>query len=151
MKFIDDASTCRTSTDPPNQGKYDGKSDKDFVKLKLCKDPTSSTSDLYEFNMSLFDNGEPEEFLLFVRNFDMTLAVSGPLETGAEIQYLFTLVCGEALHQIDLFSSDMESTNPLTVEYIIKGLELFKTKARNAPRNEETVRSKSKTLCGSFD
>ena len=43
-----------------------GKSDKDFVKLKLRRDPTSITSDLYEFNMSLFDHGNPEEFLLFI-------------------------------------------------------------------------------------
>ena len=33
----------------------------------------SSTSDPYEFNMSLFDHGEPEEFLLFIRNFNITL------------------------------------------------------------------------------
>ena len=41
---------------------YNGKSDKYFVKLKLCRDPKSITSDLYEFRMSLFDNGKPEEF-----------------------------------------------------------------------------------------
>ena len=40
--------------------KSDGKSEKDFVKLKIRRDPTPGTSDLYEFNMSLFDNGEPE-------------------------------------------------------------------------------------------
>ena len=40
----------------------DGKSDKDFVKLKLRRYPTSPMSDLYEFKMSLFVNGEPEEF-----------------------------------------------------------------------------------------
>ena len=39
--------------------KHDGKSDKYFVKPKLCRDPTSSTSDLYESIMSLFDNGKP--------------------------------------------------------------------------------------------
>ena len=39
---------------------YDGKSEKYFVKLKLRKYPTSSTSDLYEFRMSLFDNGRQE-------------------------------------------------------------------------------------------
>ena len=33
-----------------------------FVKLILRIDPTSSTLGLYEFKMSLFDNGEPEEF-----------------------------------------------------------------------------------------
>ena len=40
----------------------DGKSDKYFVKLKLRRDPTSSTSELYEVKISLFENGEPEEF-----------------------------------------------------------------------------------------
>ena len=64
----------------------DGKSDKDFVKLKLCRDPTLPTSDLYEFKMSLFDNGNTEEFLLFVCNFNTTLAASGTLETGAKYQ-----------------------------------------------------------------
>ena len=42
---------------------HDNKSDKYFVKIKICKDPMSSSSDLYEFNMALFDNGDPEEFL----------------------------------------------------------------------------------------
>ena len=42
--------------------KHDGKSDKDFVILKLCRDPMSSLSDLYEFKMSLFDNVNPRDF-----------------------------------------------------------------------------------------
>ena len=37
---------------------YTGKSYGDYVKLKLRRDPTSSTSDLYEFMMSLFDHGK---------------------------------------------------------------------------------------------
>ena len=65
--------------------KYNGNSDKDFVKLKRFRDPTYSTSDLYEFMISLFDNGEPEDLLLFVHNFNMTLAGTGTLETGANI------------------------------------------------------------------
>ena len=55
---------------------HNGKSDKAFVKLKLHRGHTSSTLDLYEFRIYLFDNGGPEEFLLFVCNFDMTLTVS---------------------------------------------------------------------------
>ena len=39
---------------------YNIKSDKDFVKLKLCRDPMFSTSDLYEFRMYLFDRGKTE-------------------------------------------------------------------------------------------
>ena len=57
--------------------KYDCKSDKGVVKLKLCRNPTSSTSGVYEFRMYFFDNENKEEFLLFVRNFNMTIEASG--------------------------------------------------------------------------
>ena len=69
-----------------------GKSEEDFVKLKLRRYPTSSTSDLYAFKMSLLDHGEPEEFMLFIRNFNMTLVATGTLEMDVKIQYLCTLV-----------------------------------------------------------
>ena len=65
------------------KGKYDGKSDKDFVKLKLSRYSTSSISDLYKFKMSLFDIVERKGFLLFVHNFNINLGASGKLETGA--------------------------------------------------------------------
>ena len=84
--------------------------------MKLRRDPTSSTADLYEFKMSLFDNGNPEEFLLLVRKFNTTLVDSGTLETGAKVQYLHMLVNGEALHQFELLYADVESTEPLTTE-----------------------------------
>ena len=43
-----------------------GKSYGDYVKLKFLRGPTSSTSDLYEFRMSLFNHGHPEKFILFL-------------------------------------------------------------------------------------
>ena len=57
--------------------------------------------------MSLFDNGKPEDFLLFVCNFNMNLAASGMLEADAKFQYLCTLVYGEALRQFDSLSADV--------------------------------------------
>ena len=42
---------------------YNANSDKDFVKLKLCRDPTYSMSDLFDFKMSLFDHGETEDHM----------------------------------------------------------------------------------------
>ena len=74
-----------------------------FVKLKLCRDNMLSTLDIYEFKTSLFGNGKPYEFLLFVRNFNTNLAASGMLEAGAIIRYLRTLFHREALHQFDSF------------------------------------------------
>ena len=99
-----------------------GKSDGDYVKLKMRRDPTSSTSELYDFRMSLFEHGDTEEFLLFVPNFQMTLEATGTLETEANVQYLRTLVHGEALHQFDLLSIDVENTDTsLDVDYLMKG------------------------------
>ena len=45
--------------------------------------------------MDLFDNGDLEEFLLFVRNFNMAFAASGTLAADAKVQYLCPLVRGE--------------------------------------------------------
>ena len=53
--------------------------------------------------MSLFYNGEPGEFLLFVSDAD------------AKFQYLLTLFCGETLCRFDSFSADIESTETLNV------------------------------------
>ena len=72
--------------------------------------------------MALFNNGDLEEFMLFVQNFNMTLAASGTLAMGVKIQYICTLVRLEALHQFDLLSADVEGTNPLTTKNIILGL-----------------------------
>ena len=69
-----------------------GKSEEAFVKLKLPRDPKSSTSDLYAVNIYFFDNGKPEEFMLFIRNFNTTIAVIGMLHMDVKIRYLCMLV-----------------------------------------------------------
>ena len=61
------------------------KLDKYFVKIKVPWDPMSENSDLYEFKMELFDNGDPEDLLFFVNNFNKTLEASGTLGYGAKI------------------------------------------------------------------
>ena len=64
-------------------------------------------SDLYEFKMSFFENGEPDEFFWFVCNFNMTLAASGTLEVDEKFQYLRTVLRREALCQFDLLSAEV--------------------------------------------
>ena len=90
--------------------KNDEKLDKYCVKMKLRRYPTSEKAHLYELKMSLFDSVKPEEFLLFVKNFNMTLEVLGTLVAGAKIQYIHTLVCGEELHHIDTLSAEVVNT-----------------------------------------
>ena len=102
-----------------------GKSDEDFVKIKFCIGPTSSTSDIYEFKMSLFDHGNPEEFLFFIRNLNKTLAATWTLDMNAKIQYLCTLVRGKALHQFELLCADVKNPETLNLDYYIQGLAFY--------------------------
>ena len=69
-------------------------SEKYFVKIELRRDPTSSTSDLYEDKISLFEHGNLEDFILLICNLNMNLAATGTLEMNAKIQYLRRLVHG---------------------------------------------------------
>ena len=83
-------------------------------------------SELYEFRMSLFDHSDPEEFLLFAQNFQITLASTGMLETETKVKYLCTLRHGEALRQLDILYADVESKDtPLDVVYLLKGLACY--------------------------
>ena len=65
--------------------------------------------------MDLFDNGEPEEFLLFIQNYQITIDELVTLGTGANIQYLCILLHGEAIHQLETLSVEVES---LTIEHL---------------------------------
>ena len=85
--------------------------------MELRRDPTSENSDLYESKMALLYNGDQGDFL-FAHNFKMTLEASGTLQDAAKIQYLRTLVHGEALRQFDMLSADFKSITPLTLEAI---------------------------------
>ena len=85
----------------------------------------------------------------------MTFVASGTLDMGANIQYLSTLFHGEELHHFDSLSPGVEVRETLTVDYIFRSLALYfppvnfllKKKSLDAPWNEETAKSKSKTIC----
>ena len=82
----------------------------------------SENSYLYKLKMALFDNGEPEEFLSFLQNFNMTLEASGTRNDGVKIQWFYTLVHGYELRQFDALSAELEISIPETLFYIILGL-----------------------------
>ena len=83
---------------PLIKSNHNNKLDKDFVKIKFRRDTTSEKSDLYEFKMALSENGNSEEFLLFVHNFNMTLEASETLAPDANTLYIRAVFCGLVLH-----------------------------------------------------
>ena len=58
---------------------------------------------MYGFKMSLFDIGKPDELLLFVINFKMTLNSSRTLASNVNIWYILNILCGGSLSQFDTF------------------------------------------------
>ena len=64
------------------------------VKVKLRKDSTSETSNLYRFKMTMFDNGEPKELLLFERKFHAMTEALGIITANANLQYIQNLLHG---------------------------------------------------------
>ena len=100
--------------DPPliplSKGKNYGIPVKSCVKIKLCRHPTSQKSDLHGFKMVVFYNGGPEEFLLFIRKFNMTLEASEKLADNVKIQYPCTILHGELLRQFGTLSAEVGGT-----------------------------------------
>ena len=97
----------------------DEKPDKYSVKIKLRRDPTSEKSDLHKLKMDLLYNGDPEEALLFIWNFQMILEVSGTLAESAKIHNICTLLHGKALCQLDTLSVEWESTTVTNLNHNI--------------------------------
>ena len=74
------------------------------------------------FKIALFDNSNPEDLLLFVLNFKMTIGDLGMITASAKLQYHFTLLCGEALRYFDTFCDQLGSTNTAHVRPIVLGV-----------------------------
>ena len=53
---------------------------------------TSEKLDMHEFKMTLFDNGNPEDLILVVQNFNMALKASGTLASNSKLHYFHTLL-----------------------------------------------------------
>ena len=58
------------------------------------------------------------KIVLFAHNFKRNPKAPGTLQDAAKIQYLRTLVCGEALREFDILSADFEIITPLILEAI---------------------------------
>ena len=57
----------------------------------MCQDPSDADSETYKLKIVMFENGQPKEFLALVNNF----------KTVVKINYLRTLLRGEALREFE--------------------------------------------------
>ena len=84
---------------------------------------------------------------MFIQNFQFNVQALRIFASGANIQYICTIVCGEALCQLDTLSIEVDSTTIDSLNLIIFCFRLLlfpvnalsKAKARDSPRNKEAT------------
>ena len=94
--------------------------------------------------MALFDNSDIDEFLLFVRKFQMALEDSGSPYDRTKIHYLFTLLHGEAIRQIYTLCVEVGSTTTTHLKHIILGLSTYFTPIHSLSRKKCTMRRRTR-------
>ena len=72
--------------------------------------------------MALYDNGDPEELLLFVRNFNMTLKASGKISFNTKLQCLRTLLHVYSLRKFNILCVQVGGITMSNLNQIILGL-----------------------------
>ena len=122
------------------KGKNDDKLNYCFVKIKLSMNPTSEKSYLYELKIAFFDNVNLDQFLSFIRDFNMTFEASGIITSGTRIQYLHTMVRGEALRQFYMLSSEVVSATSENLASIILGLSTYFFPINDLSKKKRVVR-----------
>ena len=78
----------------------DKNSEKYYARITLHRNPISEASDMYELKMALSSNGKLEDFILLQCNYQILPEASGNITSGEKIQYLLTLIRGEALREL---------------------------------------------------
>ena len=75
-----------------------------------------------EFKMDFFDNGDPEEFILFQQNYKKSLDTSGTMTAKAKNQYLHTLPFGKALREFETICVYIRNTTITYLNQTLLGL-----------------------------
>ena len=75
-----------------------------------------------EFKMDFFDNGDPEEFILFQQNYKKSPDTSGTMTAKAKNQYLHTLPFGKALREFETICIQSGNLNTTHLNQILLGI-----------------------------
>ena len=93
-----------------------------MIKINMCRDPASATSKTYELKVQTFENGKPEEFLQMTKDFKNATDGTGTTSATGRIQFLRTMLRGEALREFDVISSQVGITTNGNLKLIKEGL-----------------------------
>ena len=66
---------------------------------------STSTSETYNINMSTFEDIQPEEFLVLLKNFSIPIDTTVSTSALEQINYICSILHGEYLRQFDELAS----------------------------------------------
>ena len=114
----------------------------------MRRHPASATSETYELKIKTFENGKPEELIQMMKDFNTATDRTGTTSDNGKIQFLRTMLRGEALREFDVITSQVGSTTNGYIKLIKEVANLLsppqraqKTETRHEARNEKTPRS----------
>ena len=67
-----------------------------IINVKMRRNTSQAISETYNINMSTFDDGQPEEFLAQLKNFEIRIGGTGTTMPTGRIKYLCTMIHGQS-------------------------------------------------------
>ena len=77
--------------DPQESNEYD------IININMRQNPSDAASEMYKLNIVTFENGQPEEFLQLMKNFNIAVDGTGTATLAGKINYLRTMLHAEVL------------------------------------------------------
>ena len=93
-----------------------------IININICWNPASATSETYKLSIYTFENGKPEEFLALVENFKTAIDGTGTRSVPVWVNYLRTMLYGEAQREFDKSASQFSGTKNAHLKFIREGL-----------------------------
>ena len=81
-----------------------------IIKIKMRREPASSTSETYELKVQTFENGKPKYFLQMMKDFKTGIDGTGMTSVSGKIKFLPTMLRGEDLREFYVIANQVGST-----------------------------------------
>ena len=88
----------------------------------MRRKPATSMSETYNINMSTFEDGQPEELLVLLKNSIIAKNGTGPMSAFVQTNYLRKMLRGGALREFGELSSQNSGTTNSHVKHIVEVL-----------------------------
>ena len=93
-----------------------------IIKVNIQRNPTSAASEIYNINMSTFNNGQTEEFLALLKNFKIVVYGTGMTSLSCQINYIRAMLHGQALGEFEEIVIQNNGSNNNHLNLIMEGL-----------------------------